>query len=252
MNINKILEKYGLTDSESSVYLCLLKYTEASAFRVAEETKIPRTSVYHTLKSLENQGLVSSWRKNNIQYFSAESPKRLIKILKDKEEMINNILSEMLNIRGTGDLIPTAKLYTGPEGMKIVWDDILETLERKNIRVLHAITHHRIFDHLPKFFPEWVKRREGLGIKTLAITTDIEENRKSNMVTNNLRETRLLPSDSPIQGTIDIYANKIAFFSTKGKEIYSIIIESDSIAEVMRQFFLSTWQLLGKEKTLEE
>ncbi len=248
MNIEKILTKYGFSENETKVYLCLLKHADITAFRIAEETKLPRTSVYHILDTLEHQGLLSAWKKNNVRYFTVESPNRLIKILEEKKDLIKSILPDMLNMKDIGDLVPTAKLYTGVEGMKIVWDDILDTLEQKGIKELHAITHHKIFDHLPKYFPEWVKKREKLGIKTYAITTDVPENQGPTMITNSYRETRLLPSNSPIQGTIDIYANKIAFFSTKDKEVYSIIIESNSISEVMRQFFLSTWQLLGEEK----
>ena len=77
---------------------------------------------------------------------------------------------------------------------------------------------------------------------------DSEETRKSNMKSDAYRETRLLPSDSPIRGTIDIYANKIAFFSVKEEKLYAIIIESPEISGVLRQFFLSTWKLLGENK----
>jgi sugar-specific transcriptional regulator TrmB len=247
MNINRILNKYGFSENEVSVYTCLLKFTEISAFRIADYTKLPRTSVYHILNSLINQGLISSWKKNNVKYFTAESPNRLIKIIEEKKELIKSILPDMLNMRDLGDNAPTARLYTGVEGIKIVWDDILDTLEKKNIKELYAVTHSKMFTHLPKYFPLWIKRREKLAIFTYAITTNIEENKNPSMITNKFRETRLLPSDSPIRGTIDIYANKIAFFSTKDNEVYSIIIESNTISEVLKQFFMSTWQLLGEK-----
>ena len=247
MNIEKILNQYGFSENQIIVYLCLLKHTDISAFYIAKETHLPRTSVYHILDMLVNQGLASSWKKNNVNYFTAESPNRLIKILEEKKDMIKTILPEMLNMKGLGSLSPAAKLYTGIEGMKIVWDDILETLEQKNIKKLYAISHPKILESLPKYFPEWIKRREKLGIYAYMIMTDSEETKKMNFGSNSYRETRLLPSDSPIRGTIDIYGDKIAFFSTKDNKLYSIIIESDSISEVLRQFFLSTWQLLGEK-----
>ncbi len=248
MNILTILKNYGFSENESEVYLFLLKQVDVSAFQIAKKTGIARTSVYHILNSLEHQGIVSSWKKNNVAYFTAESPKRLIKILDDKKEMISSILPEMMSLRGVADINPTARLYMGTEGMKLVWDDILDTLSRESIREIHAISHPKMFEFLPRFFPAWVKRREKLNIRSYIMMEDSEETRKSNMKSDAYRETRLLPSDSPIRGTIDIYANKIAFFSVKEEKLYAIIIESPEISGVLRQFFLSTWKLLGENK----
>jgi sugar-specific transcriptional regulator TrmB len=247
MNIEKILNKYGFPENEVKIYLALLKHSDISAFHLANETKLPRTSVYHILDTLINQGLVTSWKKNNVHYYTAESPNRLIKVLDDKKELIKSILPEMLGMKDADELNPKTRLYTGAEGMKIVWEDILETLESTGSKEIHAVTYTGMFHLLPKYFPQWLKRREKLGIKTYAIAADIEENKVPGMRTDNFRETRLLPPGPSLKGTIDIYANKIAFFSVKEKEIYSIIIESNSMSEMLRQFFLSTWELLGEK-----
>jgi hypothetical protein len=196
------------------------------------------------LDSLKNQNLVSSWKKNNIAYFTAESPKLLIKILEEKTEMINSILPEIINMRGLDKFIPTARIYEGKEGLKIVWDDILDTAEIKGFKEIHAISHLGILNYLPRYFMNWLKRREKLGVFSYLITTKTNELSNPSMQSNHLRETRVLPSNSPMKGTIDIYGDKIAFFSLKDGQIYSIILESPTMAEMLRQFFISTWQLL--------
>ncbi len=249
MNIQGTLKKYGFSEHETAVYTCLLKQVEATAFKLAKETSIPRATTYRVLDALKNMNLVSSWRKNNVAYYTAESPKRLIKILDEKREMIQEILPEILNMRNTDSFIPAAKIYEGTEGMKIVWDDILDTAEAQHLKVIHAISHPGILEYLPKYFPGWLKRREKLGVFSYLITSESKVLNDFIMLNNHFRETRLLPSTSPIKGTIDIYGNKIAFFSLKDKQIYSIILESPTIAEMLRQFFVSTWQLLEKPKT---
>ncbi len=246
MNIENILTKYGFSAHEATIYLGLLRHTETTAFVLAKETSIARATVYRVLDALKSQNLVSSWKKNNIAYFTAESPKRLIKILEEKTQMINSILPEIINIRGLDKLNPTAKIYEGKEGLKIVWDDILDTAEAKGFKEIHAISHLGILNYLPKYFPNWLKRREKLGVFSYLITTQTDQLSNPSLQSNHLRETRVLPSDSPIKGTIDIYGDKIAFFSLKDDQIYSIILESPTMAEVLRQFFISTWQLLGK------
>lgn len=246
MNIKNILTKYGFSEHEAIIYLTLLKHTETTAFVLAKQTTIARATVYRVLDSLKNQNVVSSWKKNNIAYFTAESPRRLVKILEEKTEMINSILPEIINMRGLDKFIPSARIYEGKEGLKIVWDDILDTAEVKGFKEIHAISHLGILNYLPKYFPNWLNRREKLGVFSYLITTQTSELSNPSLQSNHLRETRVLPSDSPIKGTIDIYGDKIAFFSLKDDQIYSIILESSAIAEVLRQFFVSTWQLLGK------
>jgi sugar-specific transcriptional regulator TrmB len=247
MNILNNFKKYGFSENEAEVYLCLLKHVDISAFQIAKITGVARTSVYHILNSLEHQGIVTSWKKNNVAYFTAESPNRLVKILEEKKELIKSIIPEILSMRGNSETNPTAKLYMGTEGMKIVWEDILETLKTEGVKELHAISHPKMFEYLPKFFPSWLREREKNNIRSYLIMTDSEETRKLSMKSDKHRETRLMPSDSPIRGTIDIYAHKIAFFSIKEDKLYSIIIDSPEISEVLRQFFISTWQLLGEK-----
>jgi sugar-specific transcriptional regulator TrmB len=245
MSIQNTLKKCGFSENEATIYTSLLRHAEATAFMLAKETGIARTTAYHTLDSLTAQGYVSSWKKNNVIYYSAESPNRLLKIQQEKEALIRSAIPELMSLRGHDRLMPAAKLYMGSSGVKFVFDDILETLDRENIRELHAFSNLDMLSMLPKFFPQWLKRREQLKIFSYLITSSAGDRTSDpDLVTNSYRETRLLPSGSPIHGTIDIYANKLAFFSFKEKEEYAIIIESPAIANMLRNLFLSMWKLL--------
>jgi sugar-specific transcriptional regulator TrmB len=244
MKIENILTKYGLTEHETLIYICLLKHVEATAFTLAKETHIPRATTYRILDSLKEMKMVSVWKKNNISYFSAESPNRLLKLLDEKKEMLNSILPEMMNLRQIDSLTPATRIYEGKEGLKIVWDDILDTAEKQGLREIHAISGLDVLKYLPRYFPEWLKRREKLGVFSYVITKETNPSTDSTLVKNRLRETRVMPMGLMGNGTIDIYGNKVAFFSLKDGQIYSIILESPSIAEFLRNFFISTWGLL--------
>ena len=243
MNIQKILKNSVFTENEAAIYTALLKHSESTAFHLAKETEIARTTTYHTLEALQAQNYVSSWKKNNVIYYTAESPNQILKLQEEKQRMIKSILPELLQLRGRGSLLPAAKLYMGVKGVKFVWDDILETLERDNIRELRAFSSLDAMNVLPKYFPEWLKRREKLNIFSYLITASEKDLDDPSLKSNQFRETRLLPSDSPF-GTLDIYGNKIAFLSFKEKEIYAIIIESPAVANMLRSLFIATWKLL--------
>ncbi|MEI6553766.1 MAG: helix-turn-helix domain-containing protein [bacterium] len=244
MKIENILTKYGLTEQETTIYLSLLKHVEATAFQLAKETGIPRATTYRILDSLRAMKMVSVWKKNNISYFNAESPKRLLNLLDEKKELLNSILPEIMNLRKIDTLTPTTKIFEGKEGLKIAWDDILDTAERKDLREIHAISGLDVLKYLPRYFPEWLKRREKLGVFSYVIARKTDSASDPTLVKNRLRETRILPTGAIGNGTIDIYGDKIAFFSLKDEQIYSIILESPSIAEFLRNFFISAWGLL--------
>ncbi len=92
-------------------------------------TKLPRTSVYNKLEALKNRGVVSSYKRNNICRYTPESINKLLKIHKDKEKIIESIIPQIRSLAYEHDSNPNVKLYTGKEGVKIVLEDILETLE---------------------------------------------------------------------------------------------------------------------------
>ena len=57
-SIQEILQKLGLSQNESKVYLYLDKNGSKKAKEIAENQKIPRTQTYHLLTALQNKGIV--------------------------------------------------------------------------------------------------------------------------------------------------------------------------------------------------
>ncbi len=247
MEIEQALQTYGLSQNEATIYLCLLRKVDASAFVIAKETGIPRTTVYASLESLKQSGLVSQSKKNNVTYFEVENPKRLLGILKEKEAVIADIFPQMNALLDRERVSPVAKLYTGAEGMKLVLEDVLETCKQEKIKRLYATSQPELFDVLPKFFASWVQRREEAGIYSQLILGESDRGTTLPLHSNEFRETRFMPARFPVECSVDIYGNRLAFFSFKKGELYSVIVESPTIANLFRQFFLFTWEILGAE-----
>jgi len=57
-SIQEILQKLGLTQNESKVYLYLNKNGSKKAKEIAQNQKIPRTQTYHLLTALQDKGIV--------------------------------------------------------------------------------------------------------------------------------------------------------------------------------------------------
>ncbi|MDP3989183.1 MAG: helix-turn-helix domain-containing protein [bacterium] len=242
MEIKQALEQYGFTKNETSIYIYLLKLIEATAFEIAKATGIPRSTVYITLESLKKQGFISQFRKNNVAYFAVENPNRLINSLKQKEEVIESIMPEMRALTTHNIDAPVAKLYTGINGIKIGLEDILETLKDKKIKQILATSQPELLEYLPKFFPNWLKQREDLGVFTkLILPASASEYLKSNQ----LRDVRYLDKKFPFTSSVTIYGDKIAFFSFENSEPYSLIVKSKTVSDMFSQFFLFSWEMLS-------
>ena len=239
------LRDYGFSENEAEVYLFLLRSLESTAFAIATATRIPRTTVYSVLESLSASRFISSFRKNNVLYFTPESPNRLIHLLKEKEKIINDVLPDIRALgNGTGE-VPMTRMYVGIEGLKIVHEDILETLERDGVKKLYAVAQEDIFDILPKYFPEWLKRRKAMGVFTeLIVPESLRAGLHPLFKKDDGRDIRFMPDTFPLNCSLELYSDKMAVMSYRDGEIYSVIIESGTFTSLFRQFFLFTWSML--------
>lgn len=244
MNIVQLLTQYGLTNNEALIYESLTKLTEASAYTLSKETGIPKTSIYEILNNLKDKGLVSRSIVNNSSYFTVESPNRFLTNAVEKVDLAKMIIPEIENIVQTKNKIgPSVKFYVGEEGVKKVFEDILMTLKKMDDKKIYAIADREIENFIPRFFTEWLERREKLGIRTYLITHDNDKKISHSLFkNNNLRETRLIPKEFIFNTTMDIYANKIAIFSHKDNVPHGIIIESENVAETLRKLFDFMWK----------
>lgn len=248
MELKHALEQYGFTKNEANIYIYLLKHFEATVFEISKATNIPRSTVYITLESLKHQGFISHFKKNNVSHFTVESPSRLMSTLKQKEEIIENVMPEIQALTSKNMDIPVAKLHTGINGIKIGLEDILGTIKNKKIKQILATSQPDLLEYLPKFFPNWLKQREDLGVFTKLI---LPSSASDYLKSNELREIRFLDKKFPFSSSVAIYGNKVAFFSFEGNEPYSIIIQSKAVSDMFTQFFLFSWEMLGQNAEKE-
>ena len=243
MNIQSNLKKFGLSNKEAQVYITLIKKVEVSAYALSIETGIPRATLYEILDGMKDQGLVQISRVNGVKMYTAESPNRLIKLIKEKEEAIHQILPNLLALSSKKEVSPSVKLYLGREGVTRVLDDILDTLSVHKDKQLYAIAGTKLHHDHPSTLKSWIVRREKLGIPSKLIAYDYGTGKEPDLYpTNNFRETRLIPPKFAFDTTLDIYADKVAIFSEIDGKEHSLIIESPSISETFKKFHQFMWE----------
>ena len=161
--IDKLIE-YGLNKSEALVYLDVISHPDSSAFAIFKRLKLPKTSIYNILENLQERRLIESWKKNNILHFSAGSPKRLLFEVKTKEELLQTLIPDLINLSSNHIESDSVKMYEGEEGLKIVMHDELEYCAKNNINSMLAAATDSFSSTIPKFLDKYIKEREKANI----------------------------------------------------------------------------------------
>ena len=165
------LQKLGLNQKESEVYIALLSIGAGLVSDISKKSHIHRTTVYDILNSLISKGLVSISGKEPKQEFRCEDPEKILKFLKrdiDKKEenyrYAELLVPELKSIHKLSGR-PQIKFYEGKEGLEEVYEDTLTAKETilayANVDNMHAA--------LPNYFPKYYKRRAGKNISIKAI-----------------------------------------------------------------------------------
>ena len=124
----RILEHIGLTRNEALIYVELLRTGSTLANDLTKITNMHRTSVYGCLQRLHKKGLVSISGHNHKTYFEAVDPSKLLSLLEERQERLNNIMPELKKLKDEKFYTQhEVQYFKGKQGLKSVFDDILQT-----------------------------------------------------------------------------------------------------------------------------
>ena len=236
LDLERTLIDYGLRPKQAKVYLATLQVGSGPILKIAQQAGLARSTTEIVLTSLLEKGLVSSFKKKRVRYFSADDPHTIVGTLKEKTSIIERALPKFMAVYGSSKSRPTARFYEGTIGMKIILQEILE--EAKNLLTFGSAED--LFSTLESF-PEFVKKRLELKIPIKAILKDSAKVRERKFLgPQQLREVRLIPEHYDYHGLFYVWNDKIAMFSF-GADLSALVIESKELAQVQRSLFQALW-----------
>src|SRR3989344_5229700 len=127
MSKNNILSFLGLDGKTERVYRALLYLADAPVSRIAEETGIIRTSVYHMLEHLINLGLVSTYTSRGARRYVAENPNKIKAHFEQRLILTERIIPELQKEMNKTSSSTEIKTYHGKEAIKSFIEDALDT-----------------------------------------------------------------------------------------------------------------------------
>lgn len=239
----KLLQEIGLTNSEINVYTALLKSGSIKVGDLMRQVNLHRSRVYEAINRLIEKGLVSYVIKNNIKFFEATDPERLLSYIEEqkeklteKEKSIQKIIPELK--KQIPSTLPHAEahVFAGKEGFKTIRKDVLK--QKKDLYLIGAIGKENKF--LKYFFPNFNKLRIKNKIKW-KILYDAEVRGKK-ITKLPLMETKFLPKEYSSPAVINIYGDKVVNVLWKDDNPICFMIINKEIADSYRNWFKLLWK----------
>ncbi len=188
-----------------------------------------------------------SWKKNGVIYFSPESPNLLLKRHEEKKIILEELIPELRSYSEQNDVLPYSKLFSGKEGVKIALDDVIESAKQQKIHTIYSFLRPEFMDHFPKIGNRWIKEREKHGIFIKVVRPVLKKGDNDHGYENNtLRETRVMPEDYPIKGSLFVCGRKTTLFSIKNYQMYAATIDSEPFSSMFENMFQYIWKTLPK------
>jgi len=242
--IKETLEKIGLTPGEAEVYEALVSLGQCTTGSITKKANIASSKVYEVLQRLTNKGLVSHIIKNNVKYFDATPPERLLDFLEDKKDELSNAQENIKKIipairqqRESAKERNQVIVYTGIQGPKIVLKDTIES-GKKGARLCGYGTDEDPYkDYLPKDIEQHFKDQVKHNIYWYLLFT------KGNWRSPSPRaHIRYLPKGFSMPVRTMIYGDKVAIVDFN-KPITTIIIEKKEIVQNYYKQFDFLWKI---------
>jgi sugar-specific transcriptional regulator TrmB len=238
----EILRKIGLSEGEIAVYCALLDAGSSPVRRIHEATGIERRNIYDILNKLIEKGLVTYMNENKKRLFQVSHPSKIAGYIEEKEQRlestkkeIEGILPQIMEKFAAKRPEISAGVFRGWEGMKAVWEDMLNYKE-----ICWMGSGRYVPKGAPHFFESWNRRRIKRGVRWMNLLR--AEMRSEIKEPFKLEEMKFLPpefSGNPV--VIAIFGDKTANFIF-GDEIFAFVVESRKLAESYRRYHEYLWE----------
>ncbi|MBC8500812.1 MAG: hypothetical protein ISS25_02040 [Nanoarchaeota archaeon] len=228
------LQKIGLSEKESHIYLALVKSGESTANKIAKQTATNRTVTYNVLQQLVEKGLVTYIHKDKIRLYVVAKPEALLSSIKEKETLAKDLISEINKIKVTPQSFKNVAIYEGLEGMKVIFDEIRRS---DDLRVINATG--LIFEYLKYSAGHIVKDIELYGNTKVIANQSLKKTPLAKFKIN----IKYLPKEAENYATTFIFKEKVIIQVLKDKP-FLIKIENKEIYDGYKKDFDVLWSKL--------
>ncbi|MBI1935618.1 hypothetical protein HYS31_04195 [Candidatus Woesearchaeota archaeon] len=236
----EILRKIGLSEGEIKVYNSLLDLGSSSLNQIHEKTGIERRNIYDILNKLIERGLAGYVIENSRKVYSISHPKKILGHVEEKKQELDRIKEEinaelpaMLERHDSKKSKINAQIYRGPNGVKAIYEDIL------NYKEHYFIGGGRyVMKSMPNYWNNFNLRRIKAKIKFYNL---VRYELKDEIKKLKYEQIKVLPREFSLNpNVIFIWGDKVANVLFE-EEFFAFVIESRKIAENYKKYHKFLW-----------
>ena len=251
--IKEALSLINITGRESMVFLELLEHGVSTAAHLAKRMpSIPRTSIYDIIKTLQNQGLVSSFERDEEIHYQVEN----IEHVADSIEAQKRELTEKQNmLRSVSDLFQQMKVGTvyepgirhfeGKQGILAILRELQKA--RQETRTIVDITS--VYKTFPQMLIEDnLKDFQTYNIlkKDLMIKSREAERYLKVAPLSPTHLVKWLPTGMQFKTDTLIWEGHVAIIDYSDR-LSGIIIDNPTISQTFLAWFEMMWKSIGED-----
>ena len=237
------LEEYGLTNSEARVYLILLEGGQQKNGEIIRQSGLQSSSVYNTLSSLMQKGIVSYVMQGKVKLFQAEKPETFLALLEEKSRKFREMLPKLQRVEGRKQNMKTAKVYEGIGGLKTVYENLLMEMHRGEGYCFFQFAAEKIATKRAQlFYRTYHLKRDAKGVNVRGLATeDAQVAMKGIFEGLKHVQLRYMYGSFLPTGTV-IYHDKVIVIDWEAKEPTCFMIQSRTVADSYMTLFEEKWK----------
>lgn len=248
-DLQKILQRIGLSEKQAAVYLACLMLGPSSVQNIARKASIARATTYPILGGLISRRLVIRHMVEKRSVYIAQNPKELLRLvtfeekaLQEQKEKVESLLPTLGALSFDKERDMMLSYHEGLDGLKTIRYELVKRCdtneEWKNIAPADQVL--KTFGVNGLYCRERVAKR--IRSKTLFSTGD--DKLKKYLLsksTSHFTQRRFIdPVDSEDAVGITICRNYVAF-ALYGNRIGGVLIDSKAISSRLTKLFDFTW-----------
>lgn len=243
-----ILIQAGLSEEQAQTYQSLLDKGPQRASDLAKWTGIKRGLIYKVLEQLETMGLVSKkGGPGTVAVFSPSHPSLLLSNMERKEKEI--ALNKEMLASSIGSLSSKYNLIIGKPNVQFFeGEDVMTKVARDSIyaksEILSYIDNEAVNKYILDENKKYVSERNKLNLKKKMLCVDSSYIRSHvKDMDKNTTEVRIIPKSEAFGTVMQIYDDKISYFTISDNKKIGIIIEDPDITKMHRIIFQAAWDI---------
>ena len=242
-----VFEEMGLAPGERKCYLALLETGLTSAGPLIKRTGMQKSAVYFCLERLLDKGLASFVMRNNIKYFEAARPERLLEYVDEREKELEEHRKRVQALLpGLERIVPRkevrmARVYEGWEGMKSAFKDIVDTLREGDDYLVFSVSPEGRQERFRRFISKFhaARCRKKIRLKIIVNET-LRETVGRDREAEPYTRVKYTSSAELTPAAINVYGNKVLIALWTDTPT-GFTIESKEVADSFRIYFNNLW-----------